>query len=883
MTRLRVLLVRLLGTLTGRRREDELREELETHLAFLTDEHRRRGLSDAEARLAARRELGGVAQTREAFRDTRILPGLDALRQDVRFEWRALMRDRATTIAAIVLLTVGVGSTVVLLDALDRLLLRPPTHVDDPSRVRRLYAGSVDDLPYRLVESYLTLERLATGTRNEIEFLAPYFHERIGSGHGREATRVDAIAFGAAYFDVLGITPHLGILPSARRPVDESAVVISHALWQERFGGATDVIGRPMRLGRRTQTIVAVGPRGFSGVDDDPVDVWVPLDARITRPDWRTNTDDSRFLALARLRPGIDAAQADVHASQVYQAIHTARLENGTRPNYRVVLGELPPAHAPRRTPKGVVLLAAAGVGVLVLLMACGNVGNLLILAGLRRGSELATKAALGATRWRLARELLLQALLLATVAGGAALMAVLTVGGLVRGLFLAPIAGTIVSVDGRLLVLTAGICAATAFILGLAPALCLTSTRPLAPGRTIRRRESTATIGAFVVLQVALSVPLLVGTLLFVASVRHVAQLDFGIQPSRVLVVQSNLADDGRPDQQHAVHRRIQDRLRLTPGVEAVSLAMSAPMEGGYGTYVRIDDVPVRPGPAPFFNGVDPSFFAVMGTRLIAGRAFSDADNRPNAPKVAVVNEAFVARFSPDRPPLGRCLRVQAETACTQIVGVVARLPFFASLTATHAGDFDPMILLPLETTGTPYPDRKLLVRTAGDPRALLTRVQQEAQDTGADVPYVDVRALDDVFDWELRPLRLGWSVFLALSSLALVISIAGLVVVTAHGVTRRTREMGIRLVLGAKPGDLVRLMARRTLIAMGIGLAVGTLLAFAGVRFLQGVLFGVEPGDPRVFGIAIVALFAMGTVAAYVPARRTGRIDPSAALRVE
>jgi ABC-type antimicrobial peptide transport system permease subunit len=349
------------------------------------------------------------------------------------------------------------------------------------------------------------------------------------------------------------------------------------------------------------------------------------------------------------------------------------------------------------------------------------------------------------------------------------------------------------------------------------------------------------------------------------------------------VLVVQSNLTDDGRPDQQHAVHRRIQDRLRLTPGVEAVSLAWSAPMDGGYGTSVSIDDVPMRSGPAPFFNAVDPSFFAVMGTRLLAGRVFSDADNRSNAPKVAVVNEAFVKQYSPDRPPLGRCLHVQTEAACSRIVGVVARLPFFASLTATSAGDFDPMILLPIETAGPQYPDRTLLVRTVGDPRALLTRVQQEAQETGADVPYVDVRALDDVFDWELKPLRLGWSVFLTLSALALVISIAGLVVVTAHGVTRRTREMGMRLVLGAKPGDLVRLMARRTLIAMSIGLAVGTLLAFAGVRTLQGVLFGVEPGDLRVFAVAIAALFAMGAVAAYIPARRTGRIDPSAALRIE
>jgi len=260
VTRLRILLARLFGTLSGRRREDELREELETHLELLADEYRRRGLSDAEARFAARRELGGLAQTREAFRDTRILPGLDALRQDVRFAWRALMRDRSTTFAAIALLTIGVSSTVVLADVLDRLLLRPPTHVDDPARVRRVYDDYADGVrPTRLVSNYITFERLAAGTKDEIEAIAPYMNERIGSGRGPDAARFEAVGYGPAYFDVLGITPRLGVLPSARRPSDESAVVISHALWQQRFGGAMDVIGQPLRLGQRTHTIVAVG------------------------------------------------------------------------------------------------------------------------------------------------------------------------------------------------------------------------------------------------------------------------------------------------------------------------------------------------------------------------------------------------------------------------------------------------------------------------------------------------------------------------------------------------------------------------------------------------------------------------------------------------
>jgi hypothetical protein len=273
VTVLRVLLARVLGTLTGRRREDQLREELDTHLELLADEHRRRGLPDAEARLAARRALGGIARTREAFRDTRVLPGVDALRQDVRFAWRALMRDRGTTFAAIALLTIGVSSTVVLADVLDRLLLRPPTHVDDPTRVRRIYSSMVegDGRPGLLSTNYVTMERLGAGIRDEIDALATFQHERIGSGRGPDATRFETIGFSEAYFDVLGISPAIGLLPSARRSSNLEAVVISHALWHRQFGGAANVIGRPLRLGQRTHTVVAVGPRGFAGIDDDPV------------------------------------------------------------------------------------------------------------------------------------------------------------------------------------------------------------------------------------------------------------------------------------------------------------------------------------------------------------------------------------------------------------------------------------------------------------------------------------------------------------------------------------------------------------------------------------------------------------------------------------
>jgi putative ABC transport system permease protein len=281
--------------------------------------------------------------------------------------------------------------------------------------------------------------------------------------------------------------------------------------------------------------------------------------------------------------------------------------------------------------------------------------------------------------------------------------------------------------------------------------------------------------------------------------------------------------------------------------------------------------------------NGVDPSFFDVMGMRIVEGRGFSDADNRPGAPKVTVVNEAMAKTYWKDTSPIGRCILLMGKE-CTQVIGVVGKASPWAVLRRADWNDAPHgQYFVPIETFKELNGERVLLVRTAGDPHAILARLRSEAQIAAADLPYVDASPLDEVLEFELAPLRLGWSIFLALSGIAIVIAVAGLAVVTAHGVTRRTREMGIRLVLGATPADLVRLMARRTIVAMGLGLVAGAAIAFGGARLLRNLLFGVEPGDPRVFVSALVALFVIGSVAAYIPARRTGRIDPSAALRIE
>ncbi len=630
-----------------------------------------------------------------------------------------------------------------------------------------------------------------------------------------------------------------------------------------------------------------MAPRGFAGIDDDPVDVWAPLAARDKVENWRTTEGSYYLRAVARLRPGVDRRRAEAHASQVLNAVHKVETMDGTRPSYRIVLGELLAGQEPVRSRHTTVLMAVGAVSALVLLMACGNVGNLLILSGLRRSQELALKAALGATRGRLLREVFVQAILLALLAGAGALSMVLTVGGLVRRVLLPPLAATAAAIDARLVLLTVGICGAAALVLGLVPAIRLSATRVAAPGPGHRSTAPSRLIDTFVGLQVAMSVPLLVGTGLFTVSLWKALHVDFGQETDHTTVVRADFADDGRPGEAHAAHRRIQAHLQTLTGVTAVAMVQGSPSVGGYATPVWPESGPRNNEGAPMVNAVDPSYFAALRLRLAAGRAFGDADNRPTAPRVAIVNEALARRFWPGQAAVGRCVHVyegpvKPPFPCTEVVGVVAKAPWFTDINSTPA-DYFPVLLLPMERFAALSPQRALVVRTTAPARATMVRVRQEAQRAAALLPYVDAVAYDQEMDFQYRPLRLGMSIFLGLSALALVISVAGLAVVTAHGVTRRTREMGIRLVLGAEPGDLVRLMARRTLIAMAIGLAAGAVLAYAGAALLRTVLFGVEPGDPRIFAAALAVLLLVGGIAAWIPARRTGRIEPSAALRID
>jgi putative ABC transport system permease protein len=797
---------------------------------------------------------------------------------DLRQAFRRLATTPLLSLGAILILALGIGSAVVMVDVLDRLLLRAPAHITDPDHVARVYI-SYGPGHYGDRIAYSTVEVIAT-LRDELEATASYYQEPLSLGRGQHAQQLETLAHDADYFAVLGMQPAIGAWTDASNPTREDTAVISYRLWQQEFGGSADVLGKPLRLGVDTYTIVGVTPRGFAGLDGKPVDAWLPLRARAKAAygaSWKT-TPVIFLQAITRVHFGVNRDRLNERATATLRATATQPWEKAAT----VVLGDLRPARAPGAPVGTRVEVLVAGVSMFVLLITCGNVANLLLVRGLRRSRELVIKTALGASRIRLLREVLFEAAVLACAAGTLALIVVATGGTLMRMLFLSRNATLAVPIDGRVILLTSVFCLVAGFLLGFAPALRLTTRRALSPGHSVEIRPSRL-LDVFSGLQVALSLPMIVGAGLFVLSLWNTRHQDLGMQTDRVVVVRTDLFEVGRPMENHDIHRQLQARVSRLPQVEATALIQNMPMQSASMFFIEVPGRSVK-GPVssdalPVFSPVDPSFFAVMRMRLVTGRFFTDSDNRKGTPPVAVITETMARTYWPGERAIGKCFYA-GDNACREVIGIVADARLAPSIRPTT--EWSSACYVPIEQTNSAS-SRAMLVRTVDDPAGMLATLKRESHAAVADLPFVDVHAFDDIFVTMTRPWRLGSTVFVVFGALSMMIAAVGLAVVGAYGVTRRTREIGIRSALGAAPGQLVRLVLRRSLGVVITGLAIGTGLAWWGGRLVSAQLFNVSATDPRVLTVAALGLLVVGVCAAWLPARRAARIDPVVALRTE
>jgi putative ABC transport system permease protein len=862
---------------------------------------------------------------------------VDTLIQDLRYAVRGLLRSPGFTLAVVLTLALGIGANTTMFGVLDTLLLKPPAGVSDPSRVQRIYfrrdllergrTSSGTSFPayesFAGVRAFSAVAAVATGG--------------VSIGTGAEARQASVQAVSASFFPLLGVTPERGrFFDSTDDRLGAGPVlVVSHTYWQRELNGDPDVLRRTIQIGQFVYAIVGVAPKGFTGAELDEPDLWLPIrqSAPLLASEEALSSRNWFWMSvLARLAPGVTRAAATAEAQIVFDRGEAAsrgmlmgagpgpvpggpggaarRQAGGPGPAAAprrpspiattVLLGPIQQARGPDMSSDAKVALWVGLVALAVLLVACANVGNLLLARGLRRRTEMAVRAGLGAGRARLVRQLLVESVVLAVVGGAAGLFVALWGGSVVRAYLLpkAAVAGSLL--DPRVLLFTITVSVVAGMLAGSVPAwqsshadlsgALKAGSRDVSGGRGVLR-------SSLLTIQVALTLVLLVGAGLFVRSLRHAETLDYGLDLSRVLVAHVNLRAGGvgqmnvsrtdvgggavATDPQSAAYLRLLDRIRANPAVENAAVTISTPFQSAIMTMLGVsgrDSLPRVAGGGPFLTAVSPTYFATVGTRIVRGRGFTDADVAGAAP-VAVVGQSF-ARFAwPSADPIGQCLYLDpSRKTCVQVVGVAADVRTMGvSENATL------VYYLPYAEHLMPMPLNGMLVRTRGPARAAAAAVQHALQTAEADLPFVSVRSMLDAVQPGWRAWQLGATMLTLFGLLALAIASLGLYGVTAYGVTQRTQEIGVRIALGAGDGSVVRLAVGQALRATAVGGVIGLVIALGLARAVASLLFGVKPVDPVSLGGALVVLLVVAAAAAWLPARRAARVDPMEALRTE
>lgn len=757
-------------------------------------------------------------------------------------------------------LALGVGANAATLTLVAALLLAAPDHVRDPERV--VLAPAIGTwVAYSDVSRRSKTLDLAARTRNELS---------LGAGAEAAAVRVECVTRG--YFDLLGVRPVAG---RTFRAADAArgaggSIVLSHGLWMRRFGGRPEVVGRRVVLSDRGHVVAGVMPRGFRGAGAAAVDAWIPLVAApelcsFTGTDLLDADGGAWLRVVGRLRDGFDLRDAEAEL---------ASLAFETPPGRLVV-----PAYGAwrARTRDGRVTLWLAGAGGLIFLVACLNVAVLLSIQGLDRAGEFAVRMQLGATRAQVFAQFLLEHLVAAFACAAAAAGVGGAVGRLLAGLL--PVAGLDEFFDGPFFLRLAALTLLAGVASGVGPAIGVArnaQSRPM-QATASAARSGGGRRGGLVAAQFALAVVLVVGAGLFVGTVRHLTRAP-GFDPDRVIVATVDLVRAGySADRIRGVFEEFLRRLEKAP--RAVSAAVSLAPLLGSGSSTRAFPIRAAGGAertvVPIFNAVSPDYFATVGTRILRGRRFAAADAGGRA--VVVINEGLAERLWPDAEALGRCVAI-GGLPCVEVVGV-SEDRRHVSVTGVHHEVFVPWSQTARYVAGPTAPT--LLVRSRGVAREAVGPVAATLRGADPGLPFLDVRLLADLVDGQTRSWRLGAVVFGLLGGFALALAAVGGFAVLALSVRSRTREIGIRMALGARRGNVLLAVFRNGMGVVGAGLLIGAAAAAAVYRLMDSLLVGVTPADPTSFAAAFLVVLAAGAAACLLPAVRAARMHPAEGVR--
>lgn len=818
---------------------------------------------------------------------------MDTLVADLRYALRGLTRTPIVTIAAVTCLALGIGANASIFGVVDTLLFRAPPHVRGAKDLARVYFTHSSPV-YGIYTTNTTTHPTYQDLRDHVAsfaLVAAYSHQRVSVGRGIEAREARSLLVTSAYFTLLGVEPAYGrffVAAEDREGSRERVVVVSDAFARRFLGGGEAALGQTLRIGRGIYTVVGVTPAGFTGVDLERVDFWLPLHAaahELLGPGLLNNRGAFWISILTRLHSDRSRPGAATEATVVYR--RGARTAPPHDSAATVALGPIQLARGPMMNKSAEVSTWLAAVAVIVLLVACANVANLLLARSLQQQRAIAVRVAMGASRRRLLRQLLTESTLLAFAGGAAALLVTLWTGPVLRSFLLPDAIDLRSAVDLRVAVFAALVAAVASLLAGLAPALQTSRpnlTEALKGGRTEGRSPSRLRSGLLIA-QVALTFVLLAGTGLFVRSLRGVEAIDLGFQADRVLTATMDVVAAGVPRAERTpLFLRMLERVQALPGVSAAAAAVGSPFGYTYGMSVTVpgrDSIPRLTTGGPYYQVVTPDYFAVMGSRMLLGRGFAAAD--ATGPAVVVINETFSRLLWPDEnDALGKCIRLGSSPECREIVGVVAEAKRYSVVEPPHL-----YVYLPLRSGDFGFDGNSsisaLLVRTAARPEALAAAVQREMQSVAPDLPFANVIPLVDLVAPSLRPWRLGATMFGLFGALTLLLAAVGLYGVLAYSVTRRRREIGLRIALGASVTHIVQLIAGQGVRLVAIGLGAGLLGALAAGRAIRSLLYGVSPADPVVLVAVAAVLLIVAGLASLIPARRAARVDPMVILRSE
>ena len=894
--------------------DDDLDEELTAYAELVAAEKVRSGMSPESARRSTRVEMGGVEQIRQSVRDIGAGVSLDTLAQDIRYCVRTLAKNPAFSLVAIATLALGVGANTAMFSLLDQVVLRllPVSHPEQLVIVKETgnhYGNSYgpNTMSWPMFEDLRDNNQVFSG-------MFCRFPATVTIGYGDQTGQIPVELVSGSYFPILGIGATLGrtIAPEDDAVPDSSPVVVlSYSFWKSYFDGDRKIVGRTIVLNSQAMTVIGVAQPGFDGVElGAPAKVFVPIMMKTEMTPHSDGLKDRRrrlswVTAYGRLKPGVSPQQAELslqpllHGILEMEAQQPEFTRNATAEDRQLFLRnhvELLPGsdNKLRESMRRPLWLLVALTGA-VLLLACANLANLLLARATARERELAVRLAIGAGRSRIVRQLLVESLLLSAAGAAVGLALAFLADRVLLRIYLPADAAAefVVSPipDGRVLAFAVGAMLLTSLVFGLLPAVRGSRTEMTL---SLKDRSGALSSGGIsfrrmlVGIQVALSLLLLVGAGLFVRTLRNLENLGPGFPTDHLLTFRIDPSLNGYSDEQtKSFYQRLNVNLQTMPGVTAVGFS-TMPLLKGYAWQNAVLGKDFEGAPIeeqPVLGEVGPGYFATLGIPIVAGRAFTAQDAQATGPAyyaVAVVNESFARKYFPGREPIGQRFGMVNEMlpvspADIEVVGVIPDKKYRDLRESPPAQAFFPYL------EGPHFRFMNIYLRTQADPRQIEDQLLERMRQFDPHVPVVGLQTMDEQIGFSLRTERLVASLSAVFGGLALLLAVIGLYGVMAYTVTRRTREIGVRIAMGATRPKIIGMVMREASVMVLAGLSTGAVLAIVLADLIRSQLFGLDPHDPWTLLGASFSLAMAAGLAGFIPAVRASSVDATKALRQE